>query len=314
MKKNSKTTISQTNGSLYTIVFILCLSLVTGVLLSSSSYILLPIKQKAKQFDQDKQMLMSAQILDNQGYFQVFKDQKFSPASYDKKTALLSPTSKASKITSDELLSFSNSCVRPFLTDLKGNIYSLEEQQTDLQSFLEANESKSSNQKKFFLFYGIVNNQPEAIKMSNTSLAKNTSQLYAITIPVSGFGLWGPLYGYLSLKNDGDTVLGAAWYKHGETPGLGANITDNNWLSQFHGKKVFSKSAKNSDISQAQLGLKIIKGSVISTFGDSPEALSSIDGISGATLTCNGVTEAYVTSLAPYRNLLLNLNKKNTGK
>ena len=58
-------------------------------------------------------------------------------------------------------------------------------------------------------------------------------------IPLSGSGLWGPIWGYISVENDGNTVYGAYFAHQGETPGLGAEIEKPQFQEQFQGKHFF---------------------------------------------------------------------------
>ena len=60
----------------------------------------------------------------------------------------------------------------------------------------------------------------------------NTSFLF--TVPV----LWGPVWGYIALDQDKDTVYGVYFSHAGETPGLGAEITTVKFQDQFLGKHV----------------------------------------------------------------------------
>ena len=92
--------------------------------------------------------------------------------------------------------------------------------------------------------------------------------------PISGKGLWSTLYGYLALNADLETIAGISFYKHGETPGLGAEIEKNWFLVQFKGKRLY-KDGKPLDFTIAKPG--------------TAQGESSVDGISGATLTGNGV-------------------------
>ena len=100
------------------------------------------------------------------------------------------------------------------------------------------------------------------------------NQIQKIVLPIRGYGLWGTLYGYLSLDADLNTVKGIEYYDHKETPGLGGEVDNPVWKSDWNGKKVYDSS-----------------GNVILyvTKGPSTEEYE-IDGISGATLTSNGVT------------------------
>lgn len=99
-----------------------------------------------------------------------------------------------------------------------------------------------------------------------------------VILPVYGKGLWSTLYGFLSVKNDGNTINGLAFYKHGETPGLGAEVDNPAWKKQWVGKKIHDE---NGDIN-----IQIIKGTVDTS---RPDAIYKVDGLSGATITAVGV-------------------------
>jgi Na+-transporting NADH:ubiquinone oxidoreductase subunit C len=95
-----------------------------------------------------------------------------------------------------------------------------------------------------------------------------------IVLPIRGYGLWGTLYGYLSLDSDLNTVKGIEYYEHKETPGLGGEVDNPNWKSDWNGKRIYSNDGS--------VGLYVTKGPSSTDY--------EIDGISGATLTTNGVT------------------------
>ena len=99
-------------------------------------------------------------------------------------------------------------------------------------------------------------------------------QIQKIVLPIRGYGLWGTLYGYLSLDADLNTVKGIEYYDHKETPGLGGEVDNPTWKSDWNGKKVYDSSGK--------VILYVTKGPSSEEY--------EIDGISGATLTSNGVT------------------------
>jgi Na+-transporting NADH:ubiquinone oxidoreductase subunit C len=86
------------------------------------------------------------------------------------------------------------------------------------------------------------------------------------------------MYGFLALKGDARTVLGLTFYEHGETPGLGAEITNPNWLAKWVNKIIY-----NTDGATA---IQVIKGQVDPTQSG---AQHKVDAIAGATLTSRGV-------------------------
>ena len=111
-------------------------------------------------------------------------------------------------------------------------------------------------------------------------LAKNDAgEIQTIILPVHGYGLWSTLYGFLALKTDATTVVGLGFYEHGETPGLGGEVDNPKWKSLWPGKQVFDD--------QGHVDIRLIKGSVDP---NSPKAPHQVDGLAGATLTSNGVT------------------------
>ncbi|AUH45649.1 Na(+)-translocating NADH-quinone reductase subunit C [Chlamydia psittaci] len=301
------------NYTWYVTLFIFVLSLFSSVFLSTVYYVLAPFQERAATFDRDQQLLTAAHVLDFSGKFQIYEKGSWKLATYDKKSQLLKVADKSAPVvTSSVLDSYTQGFVRPLLADRQGQMFSFEEKNINVSEFIEKHQNGHFYQQPLLLFYVVLANTEQARVMSAAEVVKNPSVIDAIVIPISGFGLWGPIYGYLAVENNGDTVLGTAWYQQGETPGLGANIANPQWQKQFYGKKIFLQDASgNTDFSTTPLGLEVIKGSVQSAFGTSPKALSSIDGISGATLTCNGVTEAYAQSLAPYRSLLMSFAKLN---
>ena len=101
-----------------------------------------------------------------------------------------------------------------------------------------------------------------------------------VILPVHGKGLWSTLYGFLALEGDLNTVVGLGFYSHAETPGLGGEVDNPAWKALWPGKKVYG-----DDSSDPKIGL--VKGAVDAS---TPNAEYKIDGLSGATLTSNGVT------------------------
>lgn len=115
-------------------------------------------------------------------------------------------------------------------------------------------------------------------KVRPVYLVKTSGQVSQIILPFHGKGLWSTMYGFLSLAPDTKTVKGIGFYQHGETPGLGGEIENKKWQASWEGKQVLSESY--------QPAIDVIKGSVEAGMDG---AQSKIDGLSGATLTSNGV-------------------------
>ena len=113
----------------------------------------------------------------------------------------------------------------------------------------------------------------------------NKDTIYVV--PLYGRGLWGGISGYLALKKDFDTVFGSYFTHESETAGLGARIVEEEFQEKFVGKKAFS----DSTFQKVAL--------VLSKKIENPE--HEVDAITGATLTSNGVSEMFQTSLLPYQ-------------
>lgn len=108
-------------------------------------------------------------------------------------------------------------------------------------------------------------------------------------IPVNGAGLWGAIWGYVALNEDKQTVFGTYFSHASETPGLGAEIATPHFQDSFQGKKVLNGE---------EVALSVVK------FGTVSDAETQVDGISGGTITSNGVNAMLKTCLKNYTKFL----------
>jgi Na+-transporting NADH:ubiquinone oxidoreductase subunit C len=118
----------------------------------------------------------------------------------------------------------------------------------------------------------------------------SSDEVTGFAVPVVGPGLWGTMYGYLALENDLNTIKGISFYRHQETPGLGGEIEAEWFTKNFAGKKICDDAGSLKSI-------RVIKGSVKDVVSDPLEQRHCVDGISGATMTSDGVTETIKSSL-----------------
>jgi len=121
-------------------------------------------------------------------------------------------------------------------------------------------------------------------------LWKDGDRVTRYAFPASGKGLWSTIYGYLALDADLSTIIGVTFYRHGETPGLGAEISTDAFQKQFVGKKVF----KDGRLQR----IEVVKGSVADRYPEGND--HAVDGISGATLTGNGLNRFLNQDLENY--------------
>jgi len=131
-------------------------------------------------------------------------------------------------------------------------------------------------------------------------MVEKDGKLETLILPVRGYGLWSTLYGFIALDNDLKTVRGFGFYQHAETPGLGGEVDNPRWLSQWPGKEVFD--------TQGEVDVSVIKGGVDPK---SPKAKHQVDAIAGATLTSRGVENLLRFWLGPngFEPFLQNLRK-----
>lgn len=109
--------------------------------------------------------------------------------------------------------------------------------------------------------------------------------------PVRGTGLWGPIWGFVSLDDDMNTIYGANFDHEGETPGLGAEIATPKFQAQFNGKKLFDDSGKLISIT-------------VKKAGQEAPPVHSVDGISGGTITSKGLQKMLLDDFTSYEKFL----------
>jgi Na+-transporting NADH:ubiquinone oxidoreductase subunit C len=111
-----------------------------------------------------------------------------------------------------------------------------------------------------------------------------------IILPLEVKGLWGPIYGFISLKADMNTIYGVTFDHKGETPGLGAEINTTPFESQFKGQKIFE-------------GGKFVSVKVLKS-NEKPIENHSVDAISGGTITSKGLEKMLYDCLIKYEDYL----------
>ena len=112
-----------------------------------------------------------------------------------------------------------------------------------------------------------------------------------IILPVEGKGLWGPIYGYVSLRKDMNTIYGVTFDHKGETPGLGAEINTTPFENMFRDKKLFDN--------QTFVSIRVLKGRA------DPGDIHGVDAISGGTITSKGLEKMLLDCLSKYDDYLL---------
>ncbi len=119
-------------------------------------------------------------------------------------------------------------------------------------------------------------------------------------LPVYGYGLWNNIWGFVSLKEDLNTINGVRYEHAGETPGLGARIATEEVQQRYVGKQIFD----NAKIVSVQM----MKGEG-NDFSDNPH---KVDGMSGATITAKGLNNMLLDYLKGYENFLKSKRNQTT--
>ncbi len=110
-------------------------------------------------------------------------------------------------------------------------------------------------------------------------------------LPMYGTGLWGPIWGYVSMNDDMNTIYGATFAHQGETPGLGAEIATPGFQQQFKGKKIFDESGNFTSITVAKSN-------------ETAPTEHKVDAISGGTITSKGLQKMLLDDFTTYKAFL----------
>ncbi len=208
------------------------------------------------------------------------------------------------------LLSFAATSLKPF----QDNNIKREKMQNILNSIgVDVEADKAEEAYKDYIKQELVinnNELKEGVEAFNVDLAKEIKKapadrdapLYVAEkdgetyyiIPMRGKGLWGPIWGYIALKGDVNTVSGAIFDHKTETPGLGAEISTPFFMDQFVDKKILNESGEF-------VSIQVMKGNASGDY--------QVDGISGGTITSVGVQDmiddcmrSYIPFLKGYSN------------
>ena len=123
--------------------------------------------------------------------------------------------------------------------------------------------------------------------------ASDPNKVESVVLPLFGFGLWDIIWGFVALEDDLNTIRGIKFQHKGETPGLGARIAEEGDIApRYEGKKIFEGNTLTSVV--------MMKGEG-NDYSDDPH---KVDGMSGATLTGNGVNNMLKDYLLSYANYI----------
>lgn len=163
-----------------------------------------------------------------------------------------------------------------YMIDLDGNIIP-DSQQDAFNADLKVEMDKPLNERRYPVYVA--------------SLDGKTLYILALR----GSGLWGAMWGYIAVHEDGNTVYGADFDHESETPGLGAEVAHDWFSDEFVGKELYKGGVFKS--------IAIVKP------GKSVSDRDYVDGISGGTITSHGIDNMLYNTLEGYSKFLENLKK-----
>lgn len=229
-----------------TLVVAFCLCVVCSILVSGAAVALKPLQDANKLLDRNKNILSAAGLYDPQIHGDDDVDMLFEQFT-------------------------------PRIVDLdQGRFLSeneIQELDIDITSFDQRRAETDPRYSRALDSQEDLANIKRRVNYAMVYMVEDEDGIDKVVLPISGYGLWGILYGFISLDGDADTVSGIGFYELKETPGLGAEVTNPNWRALWPGKKIYEDDGS--------VALDIVRGNA--------DGESEVDGLAGATLTSQGV-------------------------
>jgi Na+-transporting NADH:ubiquinone oxidoreductase subunit C len=187
----------------------------------------------------------------------------------------------------DDVLKIYKEKIQSFVVDYNGKVVS----EIDGEPLLAENvaikkEYKKAPEDRLYPVFEILNGNGEA---------------EAFIFPIYGNGLWDKINGFVALENDCNTIKGIVFDHIGETPGLGARITEKGFQERFIGKTIFDGNGR-------LVGITILKGE-----SNNPTDPHIVDGLSGATITSQGVQAMILAYMENYKGFFRRVGSHDLG-
>lgn len=208
----------------------------------------------------------------------------------DTKKQILGAVIDVDKLKNEEVLKFYETSIKSIVVDINGEPIEKNEKGEPLIAEnvdIAKNFKKPAEERQYPVF--IYHQKGDE------------SKIEAYIFPMYGRGLWGPIWGYIALETDFNTIKGAKFDHETETPGLGARITEKEVQERFVGQKVYD-------------GQGNLKSVAMLKAESNPESLLDehhVNGLSGATITGKGLNEMLKNYFDLYEEYM---KKAKTGK
>lgn len=226
-----------------TLFIVVGLCLVCSIFVSTAAVVLKPTQQENKLLDKQKYILEAASLINT----------------------------KEGKVTKAQIQDTYAKYVEAKLVDLKTGDW-VEGQDANLFDQRKASRDPETS---FVPEHDIASVK----RVANTAVVylvrDDAGKLTSVILPVHGYGLWSTMYAFLALEADLNTVQSLVYYDQAETPGLGGEVQNPQWIAKWKDKKVFDE--------QGNIAISVTKNPAVA------ESEHGVDALSGATLTSNGV-------------------------
>ena len=192
------------------------------------------------------------------------------------------PAEELNRMSSDDVIRYYENSISSKVVNIQGEIV---EQDADGNPMIAENVNIARNFKRspedrlypVFIFHA----------------EGDETDIRSYILPVYGNGLWDEIWGYVALQTDLNTIEGVTFSHAGETPGLGARITTNDIQARFQGKEIFDEAGNLQSV-------RMQKGEGKDYTGEPHK----VDGISGSTITAEGVNRMLQSYLSHYENFI----------
>lgn len=234
-----------------TLFVVVGLCLICSIFVSSAAVLLKPTQQENRLLDKQKYILEAAGLINT-------KEGKVD------KAAIISTYNKYVEAKVVDLKT------GDFVDSIDGNTFDTEKAARDLSTSFKPEKDIASVKR-------VANN-------AVVYLVRDDAQtLQTVIIPVKGYGLWSTMFAFLAVEPDLNTIRSLIYYDFtgsGETPGLGGEVQNPQWIAKWEGKKLYNE--------QGELAISVTKNPAVAN------SVHGVDALSGATLTSNGVQHSLV--------------------
>lgn len=265
------------NSNGYTFFFAIAMVVIVGAALAITSYGLKPMQQKNQATKKMMDILGAVKVdADRSNAAELFNEYVTRRVSVDYNGNVLKEMDGSEEIDPLDKQD-------PFNIDVK----------KDYRSFVKKIVKESGGDAEVIA----QRLDEEGVRFPVFEIQKDGEQYFVC--PMVGTGLWGPIWGYVSLEDDYQTIYGARFDHKAETPGLGAEIKEDFFQVKFEGKEL--NLAEGTDL------FNVLKGGAQTNE-------HSVDGITGGTITSKGVDEMLNRTLPVYVNYFENANNQRAAR